>query len=156
MTNLADRHRQVSVCNNHHVEEPKGSLSLSNTMLTCMIYAPKPSPPLPCSFTSHFWSSRAEHSAGLQELAATRVNQLWLLIYRLKRRPPAQAGGRASGGRRQQRPGEALSALSLAVLRAITPEHPAIPKSINNFYAAQGTLPHLIKVSSHSYGFISP
>lgn len=59
-----------------------------------------------------------------------------------------EAGSRASAVR-----GDALS---LAAFWAITPEHPAIPKSINNFSAAQGTLPHLIKVSSCSYGFISP
>lgn len=95
MTNLADHHRQVSVCS-QQVEEPKGSLSFSNNTLACMIYVSKLSPPLPYSFTGHFWSSRAEPSTGLQELAATRVNQLWLLIYRLKRRPPAQAEGRAA------------------------------------------------------------
>lgn len=138
------------------MEEPKGSLSLSNT-IPCMIYAPKPPLPLLSSFTGHFWNSRAEPHSGLQELATGDI-QLGLLIYRLKRRPPAQAGRRADRGRKQQRPGKALylSARSLVVLRAITPEHPAIPKSINNLYAAQGTLPHLIKVSSHSYGFISP
>lgn len=39
-------------------------------------------------------------------LAATRVTQLWLLIYGLKRRSPAWTGGRAAGSRRQQRPGK--------------------------------------------------
>lgn len=155
MTNLADRLKQVFVRNNQQVEEPKGSLSLSNTTLACMKRAPKPSPPIPYSFTGPFWSSRAEPSAGLQELAATRVNQLWLLVHRLRDHRHRQE---------EEQPGQEAaetwqslsSARSLAVLRAITPEHPAIPKSINNFYAAQGTLPHLIKVSSHSYGFISP
>ena len=66
-----------------------------------------------------------------------------------------EASSRVSAVLKRQRAG-ANKMLSLAAFWAITPEHPAIPKSINNFSAAQGTLPHLIKVSSCSYGFISP
>lgn len=47
-------------------------------------------------------------------LAATRVTQLWLLIYGLKRRSPAWAGGRAVGSRRQQRPGKHSPPYSLS------------------------------------------
>lgn len=82
--------------------------SLSNTMLTCTIHVPKLPPPLPYSFNGHFWSSGAESSVGLQELAATRVKPLQV------KEETTSTGRRKSihRGRRQQRPVEALCSLS--------------------------------------------
>jgi len=108
MTNLAARHKQVSACINQQEEEPKVSLKPQQYHARSYDICSK----VTSSLSIFLHQPLLEQpSAGLQELAATRVSQLWLLIYRLKRRPPAQAGGGAAGGRRQQRPGEALSPL---------------------------------------------
>lgn len=127
---------QDPVRNNPQAEEPRSSQG--STTLTRPLFTPKSLLPLPVA-----------SQIGGQSPAPAAAAPLtgWS--------PPAQA--KEQQGRRQQEPGQTLcSLLSPAVLRAITLEHRAIPKSINNFYAAQGTLLHLIKVSSHSYGFISP
>lgn len=127
---------QDPVSNKPQVEEPRSSQS--SIMLSWPLHTPKSLPPLPGASQTE---GRAQH-------------QLRLRTYRLK---PTSTGERAAGQEAAGAwPSILFSALSPAALRAITLEHRAIPKSINNFYAAQGTLPHLIKVSSHSYGFISP